>query len=282
MEIKREYCISKVEVSWPLAYADCEKRIFIPLENHLLRSANNLLKLFKDEILIFEDTVQRSHDISINLLEIAYTAALIHDLGKVSKYYIEKFIKEQQRQSISFYLHEFVIATLLEYISYLSQDELFKLSTSIVARIIARHHSAMKARASFENVSRDIKVIREALSKFKLLNKDIVKTLTSSELCKDYCKEVIHNIKRESSDIEEKVRKISLDMYLGSLRILGDDRYKSLNYKIITALSGFLIVADCITASEERRITDDGYSPLFVEDWIRELKYKFDKNEVVQ
>lgn len=271
-------CASKVEASWPLAYADCSGSVLVDLQSHLVRTAEKVRRLFEGEAEVLENSVKRACALQVKLIEVAHTAALLHDIGKASLYYLEHFRRTYAQQAkLSFRLHEHATAALVEHAARLSEDEAFKEAARLVSRVVARHHSAMKGRGPSEIGTGDVRLICDVLSKLTI---DSGWASRLGRYCiGDFCRKLVSMIPSVAESLSRNARSISISMYTRSLLLdeasPAAGRCKILQYKrVVIALSGFLVVADCIAASEEGRGTDEEVGSLFVHDWLRELKYK--------
>lgn len=264
--------VKRVEENWPVAYAEYDmgkKEVIEPLFDHLLLTASLSVSLFKDRITVVEKKTGL-----INLVEAMYTASLLHDIGKSSIYFLNKF-KSSVSAKVSFMYHELVGALLLEsaVMSSNDMDETTIKLIRIIARAIARHHAAMEDRhpAKFDHV--DIENLKNILNG---INIDVIDSLYKISQCesKEYylCNRAIKGLK----EVLEK-RKFDIKASLNQIKRLGDEREEA---SAVLVISGFLVVADNIAAHAARGTSDDRISPAYIMEWISELREKLEKSQI--
>jgi len=238
---------------WPLAYKD--KDLEEPLLDHLLATACLTRCLFKDRAVVL---VKRANVIDVDLVDHAlYLLGFLHDIGKMSYYYRRHHCREGR---ISFPFHEYVSA-LLVYMAHnrlMMVDERLSNLLKIVAKAIARHHTAMVERdlMSVQEDKRAKEIIKDAI---KELDPSLLKELVAQGLAGGFPQYLAELI----VDAHEDLIKANISQQLRNL-IGTNDRW------LVAGLAGFLIVADNITASKARGSTD-GHTPLYIKMWMEEL-----------
>jgi CRISPR-associated endonuclease Cas3-HD len=306
-------CIEVIKREWPLAYAKCSKGSIdahVKLLDHNVLTGMLIQQVFKDRIKVLERSVLNVLSLQeftqLNMVEIGYIAGLIHDLGKASPYYLERnlSIYNEDKFELSFPGHEHVIALILSRLAINEVNIKFKLIYDLLAKIISRHHSAMPTRHPLtlwssstsgivverRYVGKDLEVIRGEVKKavLDMYNASVVNYINDlSKLCgAEICKKIIDDLAEElmNRHIRNNFEKIVGDLAgrLTSFKVLGlgkagkvlEGKIELMIYKLVSTLSGFLIVADNLAAQLEGRSSDDKSSKLYVEYWMRELKDK--------
>ncbi|MEM4849994.1 MAG: CRISPR-associated endonuclease Cas3'' [Desulfurococcaceae archaeon] len=280
--------VDDVVSNWPVAYAEVPG-VCIKLSDHLVKTAELINILFKNKLLFLDKLYENMREYFTSISEIAYTAALLHDLGKASVTYLDKFRREM-RSKVSFSLHEYVVSVILLNAAYRVTEEedsdwLRKRNTlSLIAKIIARHHTAQKNRHPYEISSRkiDINVLKGLCREDSKIHDLLIEL--KNKCIGPSCKEVIDSVKDEllkilsDKQIENYASAHLRDICLFNLTGISDKQVFDI-YKIVSAITGFLIIADNLVASYcEKRVSDDESTPVYVEYWVKELINKLKNN----
>ena len=303
-------CIEVIKSKWPLAYAKCSKGsidTYVKLLDHSELTARIIQYVFNDRIEVLKKSILRVLPLQelkeLDMVEVSYIAGLIHDLGKASSYYLEKNIKEydEVKFELSFLGHEHLISLILSRIAIDEVDTKFKLIYDLLAKIISRHHSAMVLRHPLtlwgntsSNLITDIRYSKKGLELIRnevkkavlgMFNTSIINYVINdlSKLCRsNICVKIINDFIRELEDheVRDSFSKVLSDLTrrLTSFEVIGGvskslrDRAELMIYKLVSTLSGFLIIADNLAAQFECRDSDDRSSKLYVEYWLKELK----------
>jgi CRISPR/Cas system-associated endonuclease Cas3-HD len=175
----------------------------------------------------------------------------------MSYYYRRHHCREGR---ISFPFHEYVSA-LLVYMArnrLLMADERLGNLLKIVAKAIARHHTAMVERdlMSVQEDKRAKEIIKDAI---KELDPSLLKELVAQGLVGEFPQDLADLIADAHRDLVEANISQQLRNLIGT-----SDRW------LVAGLAGFLIVADNIVASKIRGSTD-GHTPLYIKMWVEEL-----------
>jgi len=248
---------------WPIAYPN------IPLAKHLSNVAKLSLCLFDGKLHVLSRRFKNR--ISYEWLkEVLSVAAVLHDIGKASTYYKDRIYREGE---LSFWLHEYVSAIIIYRASRLdnvSPEDSKLLKT--VAKVISRHHSAMRGRhpldlyerlKSDERTSTYLEKVLEYVDRDAIM--DVLKeNSTYLGRFRGYIEEALE------SDLTGRMCDFLDQMVFGSKEKVEED-----GVPLVASLTGFLIVSDCLVANSEGRESDDGHSPLYVKRWEEELGKSF-------
>jgi CRISPR-associated endonuclease Cas3-HD len=307
-------CIEVIKREWPLAYAKCSKGSIdtrVKLLDHNVLTGMLIQQVLKDRIKVLERSVLNVLPLQefsqLDMIEIGYIVGLIHDLGKASPYYLERNFSRynEDKFELSFLGHEHVIALILSQLAINEVDIKFKLIYDLLAKIISRHHSAMPTRHPLtlwssptsgvaverRYVGKGLEIIRGEIGKavLDMYNASVVNYIINdlSKLCgTEVCKKIVNDLTEElmNQHIRNNFERIIGDLArrLTSFKVLGlgkvdkisEEKIELMIYKLVSTLSGFLIVADNLAAQLEGRSSDDKSSKLYVEYWMRELKDK--------
>lgn len=254
---------------WPLAYHN------VRLADHLNCVAKLAIHLFERELRVLERRVGKG-----NLRDILYLAAVTHDIGKASRYYIEEFSRGGR---LTFPYHEVVGALIIKATSWkllkVNREEVEDLARvlDITAKIVSRHHAAMTGRhprdltypplreSTIGRVRGMLKSIR--VDEMRALIEELINgapgglpmAVRALEELRDRLEDVMREIMGSEgviwSDLSE-LAKLNLDRK---------------EHVIIPSLTGMLMVADNLVANVERRESSDGMTPLYTMFWEREL-----------
>ena len=250
--------------SWPLAYVG--DGIEEPLPDHLLRTACLTSCLFKGNAEVLLKRWGRKWDSE----QILWLLGFLHDIGKISNAYREGC----RSGRVSFSLHEYV-SSLIVYKSgdiLLERDVDLGDQLKVLANAIVRHHSAM--------IDRDpVSILRSSI--LGKVASSISKVLGSIEegvlesILVEGLKEVRHESLLRNSMLQalrelKQLPHTRLGQLMSNFRVKGE-------LWLVSGLTGFLVVADNIVANSARRIGDDGFTPIYISLWIRELKDKLSR-----
>lgn len=292
-----------VKNKWPVAYAE-SPNVVIPLVEHLNKTALLSKELFTSRIRVLNNIYNKYKCCMGSIEEILYISGLLHDYGKLSNYYLKKryidILEKKPNAKLTFYLHEYVTPLLLLELAYReieNPDQNLALVNAcrVIARVIARHHSAIPYRHPVEFTTqivggKDYDTLKMILKYICMPEARAINTLDSLKIQCSYlngelCIELINKLKNM---LMQDCQSYRMNYYLTHLNALkafdqlfcpqerGFDIYDS--YKVVSVLSGMIIVADNIVSSYcESRLTDDEATPLFVNTWRRELIYKLNK-----
>ncbi len=279
------------------AYYDVAEKKCYSLREHNWRVARALQLLFNNQLEAMTPWNRVLRRAGLSTAEAGVAAALLHDLGKASKYYQEKL-----GEGYGFRYHEHVSAyTLLAAAKLLEKrgDRLSAATLLLAAGAVARHHAAMKGRHVLELTSSPWAVRSRATVKACSTIAEAVRGLRGAEPGEVTVLKALPLAARTA--IEEALRK-GPSYVLGSepcselsklligpgdgsgigwaiatlaTRILGAGREeKRLLARAASAaiytVTGALIVADILVAGLERRREDDP-APLYAKSWAQEL-----------
>lgn len=268
----REDFVKLLENAWPVAYAEYSEdgnHIIDPLYEHLSLTARLSIDLFEDRLKVIEKRIGWREG---ELVEAMYLAALLHDMAKSSKYYLDMF-KRYSNVKIMFPRHELASALLLEmagnlYTGTSIETGIFVKIVRTAARAIARHHSAMKHRHPTQAKLQE-NVIKEII---KGIDIDVVRKLRALSPC----------IRMLKSEIYDKIFNL-LEIALYKCCHGSHDAYKYIvnlkrenpdEIQATIAVTGFLMLADNVVANSRRRISDDGTTSAYIKYWTYELDRK--------
>jgi CRISPR-associated endonuclease Cas3-HD len=295
-------CLEDIKNKWPLAYAKCDGKLLkdVSLRDHLMLTASLSTCLYKTRFKTSTSNLRGELGKfvkNIDLEDFIYTIGFLHDLGKASMYYYETFIKRWKNygfvEELTFPYHEHVVSAILEMIAYREEeDEIFKAECDLMAKVISRHHSAMEDRHPLRFIQRSpcLKTSEIVLgfcdeSLISFIEKDlfpICKT-RDNELCSHTLKDIITLIRRTINgeihvDDVQTIYKRSIQSF--SISGLGASLDVSVlrdAYKLVSTLTGLLIIADNLVAEHEGRSSDEETSRLYVNHWKNELGYYMNK-----
>jgi len=289
-------CLGDIKNKWPLAYAKCDGKLLksVPLRDHLVSTASLSTCLYKSRFKTFTNNLRGELGKfvkNVDFEDLIYTIGVLHDLGKASMYYYEVFAKRWKDhgfvEELTFPYHEHVVSAILEIIAYREvEDEIFKAECDLMAKVISRHHSAMEKRHPLRLIqplsSPRISEIVFGLCDENLISfieKDLLSICEtrSNDLCSHTLKELITLIRRTINgeirvDDAQTIYKRSIQSF--SISGLGASLDVSVlrdAYKLVSTLTGLLIIADNLVAEHEGRSSDEETSRLYVDHWKREL-----------
>ena len=288
-------CIKRVVEAWPLAYGVCkEGRLAssVELEKHSKLTASIMKRLvetrFSPSVIrnILPEVFRR-----VDPVDFAYTIGLLHDVGKASTYYLERYVstllegpREELVEKLSFPYHEVVLALIMLHATEARGAELDETSLAAIdlgAKVVSRHHSAMPDRHPLEcdlrsyRTSRDLREALKNMCKSEVVN--LVDRLKDSCNDLELCSEVLSVLEAHLRDVKnclELSRSFSVpfNKLVEFRSVSGMPRLDALAvYRVVVVYTGALIVADNIAAFREGRESDERGTPLFVKHWIREL-----------
>jgi len=245
---------------WPLAYAD--KNSSEPLLDHLVRTACLACCLFgyRAKVLLLRWRRRWDPDQALWML------GFFHDIGKASNTYRSTGFSGGK---LSFPLHEYISALLVYRCGdiVLKHDEGLGDLIKVLAKSIARHHAAMVDRdpTTVMNSMRPLENrVREVL---RGLEESMLRSLLEEGLKRSPYSDLVAVIEPAMLEaLEDLKEQSSLHQALLKLRASSEDLW------IITGLTGFLVLADNIVANASRRSSVDGFTPLYILTWKRELK----------
>jgi CRISPR/Cas system-associated endonuclease Cas3-HD len=232
----------------------------------------------------------------VDPVDFAYTIGLLHDVGKASTYYLERYkallegSREELVEKLSFPYHEVVLALIVLHAAEARGAELDETSLAAIdlgAKAISRHHSAMPDRHPLECDLRSSKTSRDLREALKNMCKSEVVNLVDrlKDSCNDLelCSEVLSVLEAHLRDIKnclELSRSFSVpfNKLVEFRSVSGMPRLDALAvYRVVVVYTGALIVADNIAAFREGRESDERGTPLFVKHWVRELSGVLDQ-----
>jgi CRISPR-associated endonuclease Cas3-HD len=275
---------------WPLAYAKCNGRSLkaIPLRDHLKLTASLstclLAERFKQLRGILNRDLIKLRDV-VDLEELVYMIGLLHDLGKASIQYYEVFAKQvkssQSLVELRFHGHEHIISCLIETLTLLErEDEVFIAVCDLLAKVISRHHSAMEERHPLRFTPRPdfMKIVNGMCNNIvtNFIEKELLGVCNEKnyKLCTRILKSLIRHIENKHLceqttwfECKRGIQSFSLSVLTSSFN---DQGLRGV-YKLVSALTGILIISDNLAADYEGRASDEGSSRLYVAHWKREL-----------
>lgn len=287
----REEFIALLESDWPVAYAEYRERsrqpVIEPLHRHLLITSALSVELFKDRLGVIEKRIRWERG---ELVAIMSLAALLHDVAKSSRYYLERF-KESGDTKISFWLHELAGAVLLEMarISSTGSAEYegsIDRALRVIARSIARHHSAMDDRHPGQLIDRvlgDRNSMRYLENILRSIDPGFVDSLRGLIPCRygsiggDFCDKVFQRLGDAIESINEDDRLSGKVHDILRSRIIAKAGSHVDELLAVHTVTGFLVIADNIAAHLGRGVSDDGTSPAYVRHWVCELSEKLEE-----
>lgn len=270
---------------WPLAYKDVNKDV--PLEEHLARTARLALVLFEEDLGVLGKRVGRLLELEPEDLKNALLlSALLHDVGKASRYYLEAYCEER---GCKFVAHEIVSAVIVLNAARRAGDSKAVRLLSIVAKTVARHHAAMECRHPRDLLERfgqrectdRLRILRDAIAKLDAndIRAAVEKPLrefghlehvVSIELLED----AVGYIKSQASG-EAGIQFVS--SLARELALKPPGRDGEAESALVASLSGMLMVADNLVAGFcEKR---SGDAPAYSEHWRWELWRRIERGE---
>ncbi|MDM7275197.1 MAG: CRISPR-associated endonuclease Cas3'' [Thermoprotei archaeon] len=255
-----------MSVEWPLAYVN------VDLADHLVKTTLLARCLFDNDIKAAARRANIDREVLDKILTIS---ALLHDLGKASRYYLDRW---RTKGELTFPYHEIISALFLFQASREARNEPMKACTFMTAaKIVSRHHVAMRGRhprdySVGDKRMKDLSRIVDGLDANdvisvldKLLSQPATKIVDQElKFLKSNAQQLLHNLKLNMP------QKISS---LADLRKNPGYACGNMNELIVVRVcTGFLIVADNIVASYEGRDAEDYPTRVHVENWKKELK----------
>ncbi|MFZ8783040.1 MAG: hypothetical protein ACO2OR_03540 [Desulfurococcaceae archaeon] len=288
-------CVKRVVETWPLAYGRCEEGRLVSsveLEKHSRLTASTMRRLvearFSPSVIrnILPEVFGR-----VDPVDFAYMIGLLHDVGKASTYYLERYVSTLLEGSrgglngkLSFPYHEVVLALIMLHAAEARGAELDEVSLAAMdlgAKVISRHHSAMPDRHPLECDLKSCRASRDLREALKNMCRSEVTGLLGRlrESCNnlELCSEVLSVLDahlRDAKNCLELSRSFGVPFnrlveFRSVSGALGLDALAV--YRIVVVYTGALIVADNIAAFREGRESDERGTPLFVKHWMREL-----------
>ncbi len=277
----------------------------VPLPQHHQAVAGVLVKLFADPLDVRRGMLLRLgwlekslREVSVGighpLLLASVLSASLHDLGKASQHYQRKIKWLKQRDSLSFYGHEYVgFLILFEAYTMLSRQTVSERdqcldsmaqALRLASHAVARHHSAMEHRHPFnvdnalKDATRSDYGITQAIER-AVSSLDLQQAASSiPPIVGNNLPQIDHQIREAVTSLKNLDQQALLDKLAQGLRdSLKNtvshshgvwDRFFPIALRIV---SGALIVADNIASHLERRESDDQASPVHVRSWLSEL-----------
>lgn len=249
--------------TWPLAYAD--GNVSEPLLDHLIRTACLARCLFEDRALTLLRRWGRAWDPGYVL----WLLGFLHDIGKASDGY-----RSSGTGKLGFPLHEYVSALIVYYCGDAVSEREVDLGDlmKVLAKSIARHHAAM--------VDRDAVTVITAIENSLLTSEEnYVKRISYylSKVDESTLRSLLVEGLKDmpySTLITESVLK-ALEKLKGSRQSFFEQALRKLKAGrdswVVGGLTGFLVLADNVAANAFRRVSDDGFTPLYISIWTREL-----------
>ena len=249
----------------------------VPLYEHLKRVGGGVLSYFEDKLTASTGIAKCAvKPIGLgykSLLAGAVLSGLLHDIGKASDLY--------QHDSGSFYLHEWVSATITYRASDLLLDRGLEEASNLfylVSHIVARHHAAMGRRhpsklSQSDEIRRILDTIAGAISRIDLgVFSELLGDIGMTKKLTGILLESLSTLQNQEnsrlkSDVKNTIHALglltggyqSLEEVMGSVACIGT----------MQAATGALIVSDILAASEEDKSSRRrGYALT----WQRELE----------
>jgi CRISPR/Cas system-associated endonuclease Cas3-HD len=246
-----------------------------PLLDHLVVTGDTMIKLFEDRLRVLEERTRSSFKWEKDeLLDIAWIIGLAHDLAKSSTRYTVGIDVSKGRPGfkVSFSHHE-VVSGILVFLNTREENPGIRRIGRLVARVISRHHAAMKNRhpASIFSTSCNNKFYKEVLAEIKeeFLG-EVRGSCSNNELCKTIFRrpEILDHEEYSKLDL---CRDIVRDLAKPTDSPSKQDRVAE--FTLLNALTGILIVSDNIVAYKNRRSksSTDYSTPLYIKHWLCEL-----------
>jgi len=252
--------------TWPLAYAD--GNVSEPLLDHLIRTACLARCLFEDRALVLLRRWRRAWDPGYTL----WLLGFLHDIGKASDGY-----RSSSTGKLSFPLHEYVSALIVYRCGDVMSEQEVDLGDlmKVLAKSIARHHVAMmdrdpitiiesslitSGRKCFEKISDYISKVDESTLRSLLV--EGLRDIPYSTLITESVLKALEKLKKSGQSFPQQA--------LQKLKVEKDSW-------VVGGLTGFLVLADNVAANAFRRVSDDGFTPLYISIWMRELRDRLDR-----
>lgn len=277
----------------PCAYYDEQKHICHPLLAHARNVSRAVTTLFGDR-LSTTPPAARLPGLSERLPEAGVIAGALHDIGKASRLYQERF---QRGQAGGFPLHEYLGALILAKASRkLRLQDMREEAAALLlaAGAVARHHAAMKDRHPTvligkisphpgEQQDKHLNTIHSAAAQ---LDPDEALRATPLDLIPGWARrpieEAARSIRAMSRGEIAEALKTSIPAQSLAEKIAGNrhtspliqahdkERARHAVTAHLYRLSGALIVADILVAGCERR-PGEGPEKAYATSWIKEL-----------
>lgn len=268
--------------TWPLAYEG------VLLEEHLARTARLALVLFEEDLGVLEKRAGHLLELEPEDLKNALLlSALLHDVGKASRYYLEAYCMKEGK--CRFVMHEIVSAGIALNAARRARDTKTVRMLSIVAKTVARHHAAMECRHPRDLLERLGR--RECTDRLRIL-RDAITRLDASDI-----RAAVEKPLRELEHLEHAVSIELLEDAVGYLKSQANGgagiqfvsslvrelamkppgRDGEAESALVASLSGMLMVADNLVAGFcEKR---SGDAPAYSEHWRWELWRRIKRDE---
>ncbi len=278
----REEFIDLLKNKWPVAYAEyreqSKQHVIEPLHEHLAITSALSVELFKERLEVIEKRIGWERG---ELVGIMGLTALLHDIAKSSTYYLKRFMVSKDTK-ISFWLHELAGAVLIEMarISSTGFEGSLDRALKVIARSIARHHSAMNNRHPRQLINRiSIKDLEDVL---RNIDPGFVNRIRKQIPCRygnigeDFCDQVFQRLSEVIESINKDARfSGKVNDILRSTAITRAGNIEEL--LAVYTVTGFLVIADNIAAHLGRGVSDDETSPAYIKHWVCELGEKLEK-----
>ncbi|MEM2224386.1 MAG: CRISPR-associated endonuclease Cas3'' [Acidilobaceae archaeon] len=265
------------DLEWPLAYAEVTsegRRLIISLGDHLSNTTELALCMFNNDLRVLSKRASVGEDMLTKILALSTG---LHDIGKASRYYCKR---QDASGKLTFPYHEFLSALFLYILSWLSlgvSDSRLACIFRTSAKIVSRHHSSMPKRHPSNYTDENlIRIVRDAVQEVE--GSDIMRALqplshntqirSELKIINSKINDIIPRLKNmrasEIGSVIENIAKLSSNPR---------DMCDAMNELVVVrAITGFLIIADNIVASRERRGTSDSPIPAYIGSWNRELE----------
>jgi CRISPR-associated endonuclease Cas3-HD len=237
------------------------------LIDHLMDTSEKMASIFSDRLTVIEHRTRESYRWNNGeLIEFAKAVGLLHDIGKASKHYHKEFIKKKS-ESLTFYNHELISAFLILKSIEDEEDSSIRKRGKLMARIVARHHSAMENRHPLR-AKCNREVVKSAMN---LMNESfinqVLKKCEEYELCSALSKKGFPKLQENEDLCRDRMGDLKIVTDANALEERADD------FILVNSLTGMLMVADNLVAIEKRRSgsTTDLSTPLYIRHWQMEL-----------